>query len=295
MDLAILTPTYKRSKLLYRLYESLIKQTSYDFKWIIVNDGSPDDTDDVVKNIVKKEKRFPIQYILKENGGKGSATNVGFDSLTNEKFVLIIDDDEILYDIAIETVLAYIKKYDNTNCGGIDFQRDNLEGRRISNVSLDDDFFASFSERTNKKLVMDGYTGYFTKAIKDKRFPIYVGEKYIGPDILQCLVDKEYGLLWSNKSIGTTEYLEGGLSQQGRRLRIKNPIGMILHCYNYQEKSYRFKYRFKYSIMGYAYFYFSKLSFKDLNEKYNIDMKKFNVIAKPLGFALFKRWKRKFS
>ena len=63
MQLSILTPTYNRGNLLERIYESLIKNSSYDlsFEWLIMDDGSTDNTKEIVNNFVK-EKKINIKY-----------------------------------------------------------------------------------------------------------------------------------------------------------------------------------------------------------------------------------------
>ena len=66
--ITILTPTYNRAELLKSLFASLCSQTCFDFEWLIVDDGSTDDTSLVVKTF--KSDKFPIRYYLKENGGK---------------------------------------------------------------------------------------------------------------------------------------------------------------------------------------------------------------------------------
>ena len=66
---AVLTPTYNRSHTLRALFESLENQNCFDFKWYIVDDGSTDDTQNLVKEFVTE--KFEINYIYKENGGKG--------------------------------------------------------------------------------------------------------------------------------------------------------------------------------------------------------------------------------
>ena len=76
--ITILTPTYNRASLLPRLFDSLLRQTNKDFEWIVVDDGSTDDTREVVANL--KEKcggAFPMGYVYKANGGKHMAINIG--------------------------------------------------------------------------------------------------------------------------------------------------------------------------------------------------------------------------
>ncbi len=84
--ITVFTPTYNRATLLLQLYESLCRQSYSDFEWIIVDDGSTDDTRNVVEECIKKQSKFPIQYIYKENGGKHTAINRGVKEANGELF-----------------------------------------------------------------------------------------------------------------------------------------------------------------------------------------------------------------
>ena len=291
MELAIITPTYKRKSLLEKLYQSLKKQKCKEFEWIIVNDGSPDDTDDYVKTILD-ETNFKITYFYQNNSGKAVAVNKGLDLARNSVFALIVDDDEILYDDAVEQILKYVRKYADTNCGGIEFLRNDLDGKPIGNY-VREDFFMGIQERKRKKLYIDGYTGYFVDKVGDMRAPILKNERYIGPGVLQTMVSDKYELLWPNVAIGTTEYLEGGLTKRGRKLRLENPKGMILYSVLMQHKKSGFFLRFLYSGLGYAYKIYGKVSNKDLLSE-NIDIRKFNKLAFIPGFVLYLYWKIKY-
>lgn len=101
--ITIFTPTYNRDCLLYRVYECLQKQTSKDFIWIIINDGSKDDTDNVAKNIADRDD-LPILYISKPNGGKHSAFERAFNE-THTEYFMCMDDDDIYAPDAIKTYL----------------------------------------------------------------------------------------------------------------------------------------------------------------------------------------------
>ena len=121
--IAILTATYNRSNELLRLFESLKLQNDKEFSWLIVNDGSDENTEETLR-LISQSDAVNVDVINKKNGGKSSAINLGFDCLEqNAEFILIVDDDEILEPYAIETVKRYFDKYVNTDCGVIHFNR----------------------------------------------------------------------------------------------------------------------------------------------------------------------------
>ena len=104
MLLTVCTPTYNRAHTLPRLYESLVRQTSQDFEWLVVDDGSTDNTRELVDGWVA-EGRIRIRYVYKENGGKPSAHNLGVRLAAGELF-FCVDSDDYLTDNAVELILS---------------------------------------------------------------------------------------------------------------------------------------------------------------------------------------------
>ena len=91
----VFTPTYNRAHTLPRLYESLKLQTFRDFEWLIVDDGSSDNTEEMVK-AWQKEALFPIRYFWQENAHKKAAFNRGVKEAAGELFLTLDSDDEAL-------------------------------------------------------------------------------------------------------------------------------------------------------------------------------------------------------
>ena len=77
----VFTPTYNRAYILENLYRSLQRQSCTDFEWLIVDDGSSDDTQALVESWQAEENPFPIRYVYQENGGKCRAINRGLELL----------------------------------------------------------------------------------------------------------------------------------------------------------------------------------------------------------------------
>ena len=97
MNITICTPTYNRGNLLGKLYESLKKQNYKSFQWLIIDDGSIDNTEEIVAQFIK-EKVINIRYIKKENGGKHTALNLAIDEAEGELFWIVDSDDYIADD-----------------------------------------------------------------------------------------------------------------------------------------------------------------------------------------------------
>ena len=75
MYTTILTPTYNRGENLKKLYKSLLKQKDNNFEWVIVDDGSTDNTKEIIQQFLQ-EAKINLKYLYKENGGKHTALNL---------------------------------------------------------------------------------------------------------------------------------------------------------------------------------------------------------------------------
>ena len=102
--LTIFTPAYNRAHTIMRTYESLIRQKCKDFIWLVVDDGSVDNTAELIKEWQSIENGFEIRYIYKENGGMHTAHNVAYQNIDTE-LNTCIDSDDRLADDAVEKIL----------------------------------------------------------------------------------------------------------------------------------------------------------------------------------------------
>lgn len=292
MKLAILTATYNHPTNLQELYVTLKQQLDKNFIWFIVDDGSKPETYEIVQGMIE-ESVINIHYERKENGGKSSAVNRGLDLVKECDFVVIIDDDEHLYPDATQTIKKYYEGYKDKPCSVINFMRANHEGKPLCNANAIGDRLLSLQKHKTLKMHEDGYAAYYVNKLGGTRFPIFKGEKYIGPSVLMILASANNAVLWSEAIIGTTEYLDGGITQSGRRLRLKNPKGMIFHAMLMFNGESNLRVKFGYSVYGYAYKHYAGLSNAEL-KKEGLDMGKFFPVS-IIGWALARVWKSKFG
>lgn len=284
----ILTATYNHPNELKTLYSTLKEQTDIDFTWIVVNDGSREDTVDAIEEFTK-DGSVDVLPIHQKNGGKSRAINNGLDHLSeNVVFFVIVDDDEKLRPDAVKTIKEYYDQYKNTNCGVIHFNRMNEKGKIIARPAIDKDFVMSYQRFKSEGRYADGYIGYFTSKLGHNRFTINEGEKYVGPSTLFMKVTESSDLLWAKAVLGDTEYLAGGITKQGRKLRIKNPKGMIEYCRLMQGNGASLKTKLSYSVQGYAYYYY--LNKNDRDNRILEGLIKLRLAGKALSHY----WKRKF-
>lgn len=236
MKVAVVTTTYNRKEYLGKLYCSLKHQLFKDFTWIIVDDGSTDNTEAWVSEILNNDCELNCRYFYKKNSGKGSALNYAFEKCPDIDFFLVVDSDDQLIDTAMDSVTKTIELFQSDeSVGAIFFQYRNKNGVELSNIVK--------GAKKNKNIIVenryeydykykkiDGCIGYYSRTIHKYRYPEFEGENYIGPIVIQMMMAKEYKIAFSPEIIGIADYLEGGLSKSGRKLRLKNPLGMIIYC-----------------------------------------------------------------
>ena len=115
--ITVFTPAYNRANLLDRLYASLVNQQCKDFEWLIVDDGSSDNTKDVVNSFIQDNK-IDIRYIYQDNKGKHVAFNTGVKNANGNLF-FCVDSDDFLSDNCISDIVECSECVSNDNIAGI--------------------------------------------------------------------------------------------------------------------------------------------------------------------------------
>ena len=293
MKLTILTPTYNRVEVLPNLYESLKRQNCKEFEWVIVDDGSNDNT----KNLVERwlsENKIQIRYIYKENGGKHTALNYAIKQIESE-LTFIVDSDDVLTADAVETILRYHRRYeDEINLCGYAFLRAYPDGKINGKEFVPDEKVASYIEaRINSDDTMADKAEVFrTRCLKEFLFPEYPGERFLGEDIVWVRMARKYMMVHINKAIYIGNYLEDGLTKNRRINNIKSPIGCMNRAREFMSNDIKIKYRIKAALQHIIYGRFAKMSivriFNDSPDK------KLTLICLIPGLFLQKIWKRRF-
>lgn len=226
--ISVITPTYNRGYILTRLFKSLKAQTMNNFEWIIVDDGSVDNTNQLVDEWKKdNDLHFVIHYIKKNNGGKHRALNVGIKA-ANFDFIFIVDSDDYLIDNAIKYVNANI-----VGIAGID-KFAGVSGLKASILNNEITILGDFPEnesyvdatnleRRKYKLNGDKAEVYKKNLLLKYPFPEFENEFFIGEDAVWNQIASEgYTIRWFNQVLCICEYLEDGLTNQGSRSRNSN-------------------------------------------------------------------------
>ena len=287
-SISIITPSYNRAHLLENAYNSLKKQTSNDFEWIVVDDGSKDNTEEVVNKFIS-EKEIDIVFVKKENGGKHTAVNAGVKKAKG-KLILILDSDDVLTDDAIETIAADWKEYEQQEeIGGLSYNR------KITNLEIKQKAFPSekvisnhIEFRYNQGFLKDRVEVYRTDVMKKFPFPKFEGERFLSEAVVWNKIAYDYKTVYIDKDIYECEYLEGGLTSNSIKTRVNNPKGAMANYEIMMKKPFNAKLRFKYSILYNTFSKFAGVPFKERMKENKCLM----VITKPLGDFVYYKWKK---
>ena len=230
MKITVFTPTYNRGHLLQRLYDSLCLQTYANFEWIIVDDGSTDNTTDVVNAFIS-ENKIDIKYIRQKNGGKHRAINHGVRVATGELF-FIVDSDDLLPVDSLETIYQTYKDIRNEKSyGGMSGLDGFIDGRIIGNGLPQNKIDCNSIEIRNKYHVTGDMSEVFrTDVMKEFPFPEIEGEKFCPEVLVWNRIAQKYKLRYINKIIYTAEYQQEGLTSNIVKIRMKSPIASMM-CY----------------------------------------------------------------
>ena len=236
----VFTPTYNRAYILPKLYNSLCEQTVKNFEWLIVDDGSTDETEQLVRCWTSNENGFMIYYHKKENGGKPRAINYGIASAQGRYFFMVDSDDYLLPD-AMEKMTGWIEDIDDAaGYIGIGAARGYPDMSYLKGIApavneagyID----ASNLERSKYDLDADMCEAYRTDIFRQFPMAEWPGEKFAPEQIaLNEIALAGYKLRWHSDIIYICDYLEDGLTKGSRKLEKNNPMGYAM-MYNHMLK-----------------------------------------------------------
>lgn len=229
-ELTIFTPTYNRAYILPKLYESLCKESTESFIWLIVDDGSTDNTQQIVERW-QSEGKVEIVYHRQPNGGKMRAHNKGVQLCTTPLFFCIDSDDQIALG-AVEKILeAHQVLIDDEFLSGIAAKR--LIINRISPQN-----FPNIKRSTLHRIYKTGFKGdtslvFKTSVLREYPFPEIEGEKFVTEGYVYDQIDQKYELLILNEFLMRCEYQEDGYTVNANSLYLKYPKGWALYYSQY--------------------------------------------------------------
>ncbi len=236
----IFTPTHNRAQAIEKLYNSLIGQTYNNFEWIIIDDGSTDNTREVIRSFIESNV-INVKYYYQNNQGKQRAYNKAVKIAKGELFICIDDDDYYVSD-GLEIILNEWKKIDNiSSYAGLGYLSADKDGNIIGSkfpkdifISNHIDIYSKYKVRGDKGLI------YRTVILKKYPFPVINGEKFITEAVVYNRIAQKYKFKYFNKVIEIKEYKKDGLSENIQKIKKKYPLGYVLYYKEYLQYKVRF-------------------------------------------------------
>lgn len=253
MKITIFTPAYNRGYIIENLYKSLKKQTFSNFEWIVIDDGSTDNTEQLFNVWLHEKNPFNIIYFKTKNGGKHRAINKATDLAKGELF-FIVDSDDYIVDDALETIVKWERSISKKElfCG-LAGNRGTSECKIIGTTFEGEYIDATSLERNKNNITGDKAEIFYTNILRKYKFDEIDGENFISEaTVWDRMANDGYKTRWFNKTIYICNYLEDGLTQNIEKIFSQNPKGAAIYI-KQQIKFY--KYNLKGKLANYHLYY----------------------------------------
>ncbi len=279
--LTVFTPAFNRAYCIQQLYDSLLRQTNKEFIWLVVDDGSTDNTKVLIETW-KQEDKIDIQYIYQKNQGMHGAHNTAYANMDTELNVCI-DSDDFMTDNAVELILdKWNTIEEKTNISGIvglDIdKKGNIIGSKIPDevkYSTLYDIYNVHKSKGDKKLVLR------TEVVKKyPKYPLFENEKFVPLNTLYLMIDQNYKLACLNEALCIVEYMPDGSSLNIFKQYKKNPQGFRYS----REIELNYTQRYKLQVKKVLHYISSTLFIQDFKFFKNNPKKVLTFLCLPIGF-----------
>ena len=263
VQVTVFTATFNRRHTLERTYRSLQKQTFKDFEWLIIDDGSTDNTDTLVAEWLKEENPFPIIYHRKPNGGLHTAHNEAISLARGEYFTTLDSDDwydpEALMLLTNQwNSLPAYKKLEISNIEGLCRHAD---GTLIGALYPTDVYESDNFSIRKHKWPMDTLGMYRLEVLREFPFPEGYEGCFVESALVWHRIADKYKTLFLNKTVGYKEYLPGGITKRSMTAKFRQSAAQVLYHREFSRiKSAGIIERLKSRINVFRYSYHNKLS-----------------------------------
>lgn len=290
--LTIVTPTYNRADCLVMCWESLRNQSCTDFQWLVVDDGSTDETPSIIAEICDQNPDFCIDYVQKKNGGKHTALNASHPYIKG-RYVVVLDSDDRLISTAVQQILSGWNDYGNCDeVGQLIFLKGYSETEPICYVKNERTVVNTLNEPRIGISGRDCCDCFRTDLFIKYPFPEFPGEHFLGEGASFFFIELESKGIYINKVIYLCDYREDGLTKAGRKMRLQNPLGGRFNSMVYMHRCLPLKTRLKKAILYVCYSWFAGIPMK-LVFREN-PYKLLTCAALIPGTLLYYRWKKRY-
>ncbi|WP_226655115.1 glycosyltransferase family 2 protein [Pseudalkalibacillus hwajinpoensis] len=281
--LTIFTPTYNRAYCLSNCYESLKRQTNMDFVWLIIDDGSTDETEKLIFKWME-ERVIEILYIQQENQGMHGAHNTAYEVIETELNVCI-DSDDFMPDDAVDKILTCWDKYGSNEVSGIiglDAYTDgSIIGTRLPKGLKQSTLFQLYQKH---RVTGDKKVVYRTELTRDFPYPLYENEKYVGLAYKYYKLDQYFEMILLDEVLCYVEYLEDGSSYNMFNQYRRNPRGFAFYRRELMKLPFaNYLFKFRQAI----HYVSSSMMGKNLNYLREAPSRVMTLSATPFGIVLY--------
>ncbi len=287
----VCTATYNRARMLNKVFDSLYAQTYRDFEWLVIDDGSEDNTRDVIK-LFQEKANFPIRYIYQRNAGKPEAINHGVKEALGRLF-LPLDSDDTCVPEALERLnyhweaipLNQRDKYSAVTVLCKD-ERGTIIGNKFPQNVIDSD---SIEIRAKYNVKGEKWGFHRTDILKKYPFPVFEGEKWIPMSTVWNSISLKYKTRYVNEMLRIYKISEDSITVSD--MRVKNPKGTAYFYNETLKMPFSIKLKIKNAIQYVCYSLHANVKkIKIIENCYRPFIALITLIP---GYILFKRHGRK--
>ena len=229
MKLTIFTPTYNRAYVLGRVYNSMLKQSNKDFEWVIMDDGSTDNTEELVVQW-EKEKQVCIKYYKQENQGRFAAFN-NVKQYFDGELILWCDSDDELVEDAVELIIDTWTGLQNCSelsgiLGYMVNRNYDLIGTEFPTNIKSERMFVLYDKY---KLKGDKAVVFRNDLVQKYCYPVFENEKFGGDSLLFNKINDEYPMYLLRNPLVIREYLPDSITNNLLKNHINSANGMREH------------------------------------------------------------------
>ncbi len=283
--ITVFTPTYNRAALLPRLYESLLTQTSTDFEWVVVDDGSSDHTATLIQGYMN-DARLAIHYHKQENAGKHVAINTGV-QLATRPYFFIVDSDDYLPATSIEKLQELITEaQDLPDCGGVSGTMLTPNLNSVGTDSFQPIYTNAIDIRYIHHIKGDLAEVFKTAVLKEFPFPQISGETFCPEIVVWHRIAKIYKLYYTDMPLYIRDYQKDGLTGNIVKIRMNSPKATMIAYSELITHKIPFTQKQRAAINFWRFAFNSDIPF---NQKFVKVPFVFNIVGLPLGLLMHKR------
>ena len=290
--LTIFTPTYNRSKVIIGLFDSIVESmknldTDYLVEWMIVDDGSTESYSELL-DITKtcQIENLSFNYVKKENGGKHTSFNYAIDNCKSDLFICIDDDDRLVPN-ALNIIFTLGNKYVNKGYGGFVGRVVDPNNNLLGKTVFEKELISNTIEIRDKYHFWGEPEIYYTNVLSNYHFDVFKNERFLTEAYLFDTMSLEHPFVYTNEVLMVKEYLDGGLTANGLRIRIKSPIGAVQYYSKRVERSKGIA-KIKARINKVRFNYW-------LSDEDKVKLSFADCLIVPFAFIMYKRDKKRVS